>query len=119
MVFLNKKKRSYYFGWLAEFCVYIFFLSQGYRCIAWRKATPVGEIDFIVKRKTQLIFVEVKYRKTYPHDDPISYHQKQRIVRAAKYFLSGHQDLIEYDMRFDAFIFTLNTFPKHIKNAWF
>ena len=41
-------------GWWLQLC--------GYRILARRWRCAAGEIDLIVKRRRQLVFVEVKYR---------------------------------------------------------
>jgi putative endonuclease len=50
-------------GRWAERWVALLLLFIGYRCLAKRYRTPVGEIDLIASRGETLVMVEVKYRR--------------------------------------------------------
>ena len=78
------------------------FRLKGYRIVARRYKTPVGEIDLVALKDKRLAFVEVKRRKT--RDDAawtLPTRQRRRIVRAAQYWLASHPDFAGHDMRFD------------------
>ncbi len=92
---------------------------KGYRILARRLRTPVGEIDIVAARGRTLVFVEVKNRK----DDAlaaeaITHRAKARIVRAAEFFLSRHPHLSERELRFDAVLTRAGRWPRHIRDAW-
>jgi len=54
----GKKRRAFYFGLVAEVVVIFVLLLKGYRLIAWRYRTYVGEIDIVMRKRRQLVFVE-------------------------------------------------------------
>ena len=49
-------------GRRAEWIAAIFLMTKGYRILARRVRTPVGEIDLVVRKGDTLVFVEVKAR---------------------------------------------------------
>ncbi len=70
--------------------------SRGYEVIAAnvynKKGLRKGEVDFIAKNKTQLIFVEVKTRilavgKFGSAEDAVNYFKQQKLLKAAKIYL--------------------------------
>lgn len=75
-------------------------LEMNYRC-------RFGEIDVVAKDDQQLVFVEVKYRKTKHHGDPsesVTYHKKRHIIQVAKWYVMEHQ-LHGHPVRFDVATF--------------
>ncbi len=112
---------SYALGKAAELLARMYLMFKGYAFVAGNFKTPVGEIDLIMRQKKTLIFVEVKLRQTVEEAaDAISVKQRQRISRAAQWFLknTSHQD---YACRFDAVLICKGRFLpkfKQIKNAW-
>ena len=93
----------------------------GYVAIAFWGAA--GEIDLIVKRRRQLVFVEVKYRF---HADQIvmpSPTQCRRIRSAAALFLASYPKMSDGECRFDLLIINHGRIfgvgrVVHLKNAW-
>jgi putative endonuclease len=58
-------------------------VTQNYKC-------TVGEIDIIAKTKTEIVFVEVKARRSISHGAPSEYINKDKLshlTRAAHYFI--------------------------------
>ena len=63
-----------------------------------------GEIDLIMQEGGQLIFVEVKYRKSsrFGHGfEHVTTQKQQRLVKAAKHYLHSHQLTEKIHCRFD------------------
>jgi len=84
------------FGLSAESGATACLLIKGYRILARRYKTPVGEIDIIARRRGTLVFVEVKARKSL--DDAaaaLTARQQARIIDAAQYWLAAHPDAVE------------------------
>ncbi len=51
-------------GLSAESRAAAYLIATGYRIVARRFRTPVGEVDIVARRRDVLVFVEVKARNT-------------------------------------------------------
>jgi len=94
--------KAYRRGVFAETLAALRFRLKGYRIVASRYRTPVGEIDLVALKGKRLTFVEVKRRKT--REDAawtLPAKQWRRIVRAAQYWLASHPDFTGHDVAFD------------------
>ena len=90
-------------GISAESRAAAYLIAKGFRIIARRFRTPVGEIDIVARRRKLLVFVEVKARERL--DDAawsVTDRQRARIVAAAEAWLASNPDDVEQDIRFDA-----------------
>ena len=106
-------------GLLAESFAKLYFCLKGYRLLAERFKTPVGEIDLIVKRGRQLAFVEVKLRGTQEEAaEAIHAKNQSRVRRAAELYLQRHPEYTGLEFRFDALVLAPYAWPRHIRNAW-
>lgn len=93
--------------------------SQGFRILARRWKSPLGEIDLIARRRKLLIFVEVKARGHLADAEwSITPLQRRRIAAAAEVWLSLHPDEHILDIRFDAILVAPAQFPRHIPAAF-
>lgn len=84
------RARAYRRGVLAETLAALIFRLKGYRIVAQRYRSPVGEIDLVAQKGKRLVVVEVKRRKS--KDDAawtLPAKQRRRIVRAAQYWLAS------------------------------
>ncbi len=89
-------------GRRAEALARLWLRLKGWRILASRVRTPLGELDIIARRGRQLAFVEVKQRRHL--EDALQClraRQRRRILRAARYWLAGHPALAALDIRFD------------------
>ena len=92
---------------------------KGYRILAQRFKTPVGEIDLIAKRASIIAFVEVKARPSAAAAmESVSARQRRRIARAALLFLQKRPDLAKLQIRFDVILVTPGKWPDHLVDAW-
>lgn len=106
-------------GLSAESRAAAFLVAKGYRIMARRFRTPVGEIDIIARRFNTIVFVEVKARATLDGAaELITGRGKSRIVAAAEFWLSRSPDFDGCDFRFDAMLVAPRRIPKHITNAF-
>jgi putative endonuclease len=97
----------------------LFLFAKGYRTIARRVKTPVGEIDLIVRRRAVTVFVEVKARSfSHQEADALMAVNRQRIVRAAQFWLMRKPALVDTTMRFDVIFLAPFAWPRHIVNAF-
>ncbi len=92
---------------------------KGYRILAHRLKTPLGEIDLVAARGMSLAFVEVKARA-----DPalaaeaLMPRQKHRIEQAARLFLARNPRYGGHNIRFDLVIIAPGRLPRHITQAF-
>lgn len=91
---------------------------KGYRVLARRARTPVGEVDILAARGRILVAVEVKARPdTTLALTALSARQRARIIRAAS-LLAAQRGLQHRDLRFDLMLARPWRWPRHIVNAW-
>jgi putative endonuclease len=94
-------------------------IAKGFRILARRFRSPVGEIDIVARRRQLLIFVEVKARERL--DDAawsVTERQRARIIAAAEAWLADHPDPSIQDIRFDAMLVAPGRMPQHIPAAF-
>jgi putative endonuclease len=94
-------------------------IAKGFRILARRWRSPVGEIDIIARRRALLVFVEVKARETL--DDAawsVTERQRARIIAAAEVWLARFPDERIRDIRFDAMLVAPGRIPRHIPAAF-
>jgi putative endonuclease len=104
---------------LAEAVAALGLRLRGYRIVARRFKTPVGEVDLIALRGRVLAFVEVKRR---PSQEAAAWAvtpaQRFRIERAAQLFLARDPRWAAYQVRFDVILLGISWWPTHILDAW-
>jgi putative endonuclease len=94
-------------------------LVKGFRIVARRWRSPVGEIDLIVRRGRLLVFVEVKARGAFDDAaEAVTERQRRRIAAAAEAWLASHADDLDRDIRFDAVLVAPWRVPRHIPAAF-
>ncbi len=80
-----------------------FYESRGYGLVARNYRVPGGEIDLIFEQAGELVFVEVKSRRSAGYGLPqeaVGRRKQQKIVKAAMWFLErGGYD--NHSVRFD------------------
>ena len=106
-------------GLSAETRAAVVLLLKGYRILARRWQSPVGEIDIVARRRRVLVFVEVKARARLDDAaEAVSERQRRRIAAAAQAWLVGHPDHACADIRFDAVLVMPRRWPRHIVAAF-
>ena len=91
----------------------------GYRVLARRYRTPVGEIDLIVRRGRRLVMVEVKARPTEAlARQAVPERQRRRIEMAARRFLAANPRYRDCAVRFDVVAVVPGRLPIMIPDAW-
>lgn len=115
----NRRQQAWRFGRFAETICALSLRLRGYRILAQRFKTPLGEIDIIARRGNILAFIEVKARQEFEQAaEAISHQQRERIIRTAEIFLQRHPQYASNQMRFDAMLIAPSRIPKHICDAW-
>ena len=116
---MKNKKDTYKFGLLAEQLAAWGLRLRGYRILARRFRTPVGEIDLVARRGRALAFVEVKARNDLSTAlQSVTPKMKQRIIRAANYFITQNPGVADCDIRFDLIAVAPPFYWRHLDNAW-
>ena len=116
---MTKTRTSHDTGLLAEAAASWFLRCKGYRVVATRMKTPVGEIDLIAKRGKTLVFVEVKTRTHRSGEaEALEAVSTSRIVRAAEHWLARHPHEAEKTCRFDVIFLAPGRWPRHLINAF-
>lgn len=106
------------FGRRGETLAAWFLRLKGYRILASRFKTPMGEIDLVAQRSGTLVFVEVKARRSGSLADAWLAVNDRRISRAAGYFLARHPRYAASDLRYDVIFLAPMTWPRHVVNAF-
>ncbi len=115
----ERKRRAWTFGRLAESLCAWHLRARGYRILARRFRTPVGEIDIVARRGNTLAVVEVKARADQTTAmDSLRPRQRGRIQRAAEIFIAARPPLAGMDVRFDIMVVAPWRPPDHIMDAW-
>lgn len=106
-------------GHLAETVAALWLMLKGYRILARRYRTPVGEIDLVARRGRVVAYVEVKTRPSLDAAlAAVPPKARARITRAAAWYgqQAGTDDTrIE---RFDLVAVRPWRLPVHMENAW-
>lgn len=91
-------------GHLAEARAVLWYRLRGFRILARRWQSHVGEIDIIARRGRLLVFCEVKFRQQDIHLASPSPRQQKRITRAASLFIASLTHYQNCDCRFDVIL---------------
>lgn len=106
-------------GQAGEAVAALYLRLKGYRILARRYKTPVGEVDLIAARGKTLVFAEVKARAGYAAAaDAFTARKRRRVWRAAEHFLGAHPALGAHTIRFDALIVLPYLRVRHLENAF-
>jgi len=104
--------------WAEALCVLRLRLA-GYRILARRAKSALGEIDLVARRGRILAFIEVKARADNATAlFALTPRQSRRIERAALAFVARHPALAALDMRYDAMLVRPWRWPVHVVDAW-
>lgn len=91
---------------------------KGWRVLATRIRTPVGEVDLVAKRGDLVAFVEVKTRGSAAELDLAIDERRLARVAAAAEMLAPRYATEGEDIRIDVILIAPGTRPRHIENAW-
>ena len=91
------------FGNKGENSAASFLCGKGYEILARNIKIGHTETDIVAKDKTNIIFVEVKTRRTYPEGhhkfgrpaSAVNYKKKAKLFEGAKKYLERHADNVE------------------------
>jgi putative endonuclease len=113
------RRQAYRRGLLAETSAAWLLRLKGYRILARRVRTPMGEIDLVARRGRTLAFVEVKARPTDGEAmEAVTARQARRLVGAARYWMTAQRRHADGDCRFDIVLVNPYLLPRHLPNAF-
>lgn len=114
-----ERQAAFRVGISAESRAAAFLIAKGFRILARRWRSPLGEIDIVARRRRLLVFAEVKARPTIDEAaESVNERQRRRIAAAAEIWLAANPDDSIQDIRFDAILVAPGKIPQHIPAAF-
>lgn len=115
----DDRRRHERAGRFAELVASLRLWLKGYRLLARRFRTPVGEIDLVMRKGDLVVFVEVKARARRAGAlEALGPRQRRRVTRAAMIFLQRHPEHVACRLRFDLVAIAGLRLPLHLEDAW-
>ena len=114
---MNRRRRAERSGRAAETACAWLLRLKGYRVLARRYRSSVGELDIVARRGALLAMVEVKARRRFA-SAAVDSRQRRRIARAAEMFLAENPALARLAVRFDVMVVLPWRPPVHMIDAW-
>ena len=116
---LKLRQKAYRRGHFSEWLASAALMLKGFRIVARRYRTKLGEIDLIARRGDLVLIVEVKARKTLMEAvEAIAYESERRIEGAADLWLTRQRDHAKLSMRFDMVAVLPWRWPVHVENIF-
>ena len=92
---------------------------KGFRVLEMRYRTPLGEMDLVLRRRSLLVFAEVKARRSFDQAmHALRLRQQQRLARAAELYIRDHPIHAACTVRFDLIAICPWRWPRQIEDAW-
>jgi putative endonuclease len=114
-----ERQAAFRVGISAESRAAAFLIAKGFRILARRWRSPLGEIDIVARRRHVLVFAEVKARASLAEAaESVDERQRRRIAAAAEVWLAANPDKTIFDIRFDAILVAPGKIPRHIPAAF-
>lgn len=112
------RRRAERGGRRAEALAALWLRLKGWRIVAQRVRTPVGEVDLIARRGRTVAFIEVKGRATVAEVDiSLDDYRLRRVAAAAEVLAHRYAGKGE-DVRIDAIFIVPRRLPRHLANVW-
>lgn len=112
------RRRAERGGRRAESLAALWLQLKGWKILARRARTPVGEVDLIARRGRTLAFVEVKARASADQAALALDDYRLRRVAAAAEALAPRYARPGDDLRLDAIFIVPRRWPRHLVNVW-
>jgi putative endonuclease len=115
----ERRFRAYRKGHRGERLAALALMLKGYRILARRHRTKLGEIDLIARRGDLVLIVEVKARQTLTEAmEALSRTSERRIEAAADLWLARQPDYGCLSIRFDMVAVLPRRWPIHVENVF-
>jgi len=106
-------------GRMSEYVAAVFLMLKGYRILALRHRTRLGEIDIIARKGDLAVFVEVKARRGEAAAvDAVSIAAQKRIRAASDLWLARQADQARLSQRYDIVAIMPGRLPRHFIDAF-
>lgn len=116
----RSRQRAEQSGRFAEWLALWFLRLKGYRLLAWRYKSPMGEIDLVMRKGEVTAFIEVKARASLDGAiASVTPWQSKRIAAAARSWMGRDQIAAHQACRFDIVAISPYHWPQHIENAFY
>lgn len=114
-----RRRKAYHRGRIAEWLAALALILKGYRIVALRHRTRLGEIDIIARRGDLVAVIEVKARPTLVEAmEAVSASAQRRIENSADLWLARQRDFARLSVRFDIVAVLPRRWPVHVENAF-
>lgn len=116
----RERRRAYLKGHRGEWLAALALMVKGYRIVARRYRTKLGEIDLIARRGDLIVIVEVKVRPTLASAmEAVAFMSERRIEAAADLWLARQPDYGHLSVRFDLVAILPRRWPVHVENIFY
>ncbi|MGF1550764.1 MAG: YraN family protein [Sphingomonadaceae bacterium] len=105
-------------GRKAERRAALWLMLKGYRILARRLRTPMGEVDLVARKRRCVVFVEVKARPSLAEAEASLDRYRLRRVAAAAEALTPRFARKGEDVRIDAVYIAPGRLPRHLPDVW-
>ncbi len=114
-----KRIKAYRSGHHGEWWAALALMLKGYRIVARRFRTPLGEIDLVARRGSLVLIVEVKRRSSLDAAmEAVGPQAQRRIAGSADLWLSRQKDAGRLSLRFDLVAVLPRRWPVHVPNLF-
>ena len=114
-----RRRKALRRGWAAEYIAAVFLMLKGYRILALRYKTKLGEVDIIARKGDLAVFVEVKARADEMGAvNAVSYASQNRIRAASDLWLARQRDYAILSQRYDIVAVLPGKLPRHFPDAF-
>lgn len=115
----RKRQKAWRRGHIAEYLAAAFLMLKGYRILAIRHRTKLGEIDIVARKGDLAVFVEVKSRHGAQEAiDAVSVSSQRRIRAASDLWLARQPDFARLSQRYDIVAMLPGRWPQHFPDAF-
>jgi putative endonuclease len=115
----RRRLKAWRRGQYSELFAALYLLARGYRILAIREKTPLGEIDLIIRRRDLVAIVEVKARKSVEDAvNAVTYASQKRIRNASDLWLARQKNAHQISLRYDIVAVIPWRLPVHLMDAF-
>ncbi len=106
-------------GHKGETIAVIWLMLKGYRIVARRYKTKIGEVDIIARKRDVVAMVEVKARNSVGEAmDAVDRTTMRRIEAAGDIWLAKQRDFARLSVRYDLVAILPRKLPVHVKRLF-